>query len=240
MVTSGTVQWCNTCGCFSENRATKRMQQACPGPPPQSAGEGGVRQQLGRLRAGLHPVTGNRLPIARDNCGNVFGGNGIYSRLKPGVSVDRDFSPYEPVTFAGLEPQTGQSADVKRSLMLGRVRYKQAKEARRSRNGRKKVAKAELRALIDSFVTGPILGAQSDTAIDSDEECRTTLPVDGSLRERLQQVSSLPGCNYSRSTSQVVRQNAGRKQPLQRLGRRCLVLTCYNFGCMGEHEPNHG
>ena len=124
--------------------------------------------------------------------------------------------------------------------MLGRICRKQAREARRSRKDRKKVAKAEVLALIDSFVIGPILGAQSDTAVDSDEEFWTTLPVDGSRRERLQQVPSLPGCDYSRSTLHVVRQEAWEKQPLQRIGRRCLALTCFNFGCKGEHEPNHG
>ena len=214
------------------------MQQACPGPPPQAAGKGGVRQQLGRLRAGLHPVTGNRLPVARDNCGNVLGGNGVYSRLKPSGYGDSDFSPYEPMAFAALEPLTGQSAEVKRNLMLGRIRLKQAREARRCRKDRKKVVKAEVLALINSFGADPFLGAQSDKAVDSDEDFWTTLTESGSCRERLQQVPSEPAGGYSRTTSRVVRLSTGREQPQRSRGRRCLMLTCFTVGCEGEHDRN--
>ena len=97
------------------------------------------------------------------------------------------------------------------------------------------MAKAELSALIDSFVIGPILDAHTDTAADSDEEYWATLPVDGSRHEQLQLVQSRPACDYSRGTVHVVRQNSVNKQVMQRQGRRCLLLTCFSFGCKGEH-----
>ena len=62
LVESGTMQWCDTCGTYSESRTSRRMVNVCPGPPPVSAGRGGMRQQLMALKAGRHPVTGLRLP----------------------------------------------------------------------------------------------------------------------------------------------------------------------------------
>ena len=95
LVTSGTVHWCNTCGCLAESRTAKRMQMVCPGPPPVAAGNGGVRQQLMGLRAGMHPVTGIRLPATRGANGSTASRNWTYSRLKPSEGDRGSFAPYE-------------------------------------------------------------------------------------------------------------------------------------------------
>ena len=101
LITAGTVEWCETCGSFSESRTSQRMKDCCPGPPPIAAGNGGMRQQLNSLRTGIHPVTGLRLP---DSSGSSALGNGTYSRLRPSVVGDALFSPYVPTKVRPCEP----------------------------------------------------------------------------------------------------------------------------------------
>ena len=240
MITSGTVQWCSTCGCFAESRATERMQQACPGPPPQSAGSGGMKQQLMRLRAGLHPVTGDRLPVAIDSDGKVLSGSGLYSRLTPspaeGVSTDPNFSPYVPCTFANAVPQVGRSAQDKKKLMLAKVRAKPAKEARRRKRLRKSEARTDLNTLIDSFVADPS-GPERQPAseVNSDEEFWNNLPVDETRHGWVRNIPSPPAHDFhgkivkSRTKQPVVHRRAEHS-------RRCTGLTCFEFGCDGGHS----
>ena len=124
------------------------MKDGCPGPPPAAAGNGGMRQQLMSLRAGLHPVTGLRLPAS---CGSTAYGSGTYSRLKPEASCDSGFVPYVPLTDEPLMP-SGASAERKRWLMRGRLLCRIGKEAADLRRLRRKNAKREVRELIRSFV----------------------------------------------------------------------------------------
>ena len=155
MVTSGMVQWCNTCGCCAESRTNARMKQECNGPPPPSHGSGGMKQQLLKLRAGLHPVTGQRLPEAKKIDGSeAWGGSGSYLRLKPVTSHDAAFKLYDPEVFEPAKSSGGLPAATKRDLMLGRIRCKQAQEARQVRKLRGADADRELVALIDNFING--------------------------------------------------------------------------------------
>ena len=66
------------------------------------------------LRAGLHPVTGMRLPAAS---GSTTIGSGTYARLKRKVGERGDFVPYVPETFEALLPIGGESAERKRWLL---------------------------------------------------------------------------------------------------------------------------
>ena len=93
--------------------------------------------------------------------------------------------------------------------MLGRVRCKLAKEARRIRKERKKVAKVELQCLIDDFNSGPCHGApvaetekhggseevrtSPDTnENESDEKFWAILPEYSERHMHVQDVPSLP------------------------------------------------
>ena len=219
LVTSGTVHWCETCGCFAESRTSKRMMDGCPGPPPASAGNGGMRQQLMSLRAGLHPVTGVRLPPAVRSTAR---GSGTYSRLKPGAGGLDDFVPYAPATFAPPVP-SGCSAEQKRRLMRGRLLCRIGKEAARLRRQRRKDAKDEVREVIRSFISaadgdeqttddgvvadsspaGENLnqqtGDQWEQALggdNSDEEFWATLPTTDSRTMHIQGIPSRPDRSF--------------------------------------------
>ena len=128
LVETGTVQWCDTCGAYSESRTSRRMMNVCPGPPPLSAGRGGMRQQLMALKAGRHPVTGLMLPAPSRNMAAL--GSGTYARLKPTPNAGDEgpFVPYEPRVVMVPVP-LGGSAERKRWLMRGRLRCKIGKEA---------------------------------------------------------------------------------------------------------------
>ena len=119
-----------------------------PRTPPVAAGNGGMRQQLNSLRAGIHPVTGLRLP---ESSGSTALGNGTYSRLKPCGEADADFTPYVPALFDPAAP-SGASAERKRWLMRGRVLCKMGREDARLRRQRRKEAKAEVSEVIRTFI----------------------------------------------------------------------------------------
>ena len=138
LVDSGTVQWCDTCGTYSESRTSRRMVNVCPGPPPASSGKGGMRQQLMALKAGRHPVTGLRVPTHTSS--NVALGSGHYARLKPSPSGDESFVPYVPRDVMVPSP-SGVSAERKRWLMRGRLLYRNGKGAALLRRFRRKAAK---------------------------------------------------------------------------------------------------
>ena len=99
------------------------------------------------LRAGLHPVTGLRLPPA---IGGTSQGSGAYSRLKPECSGGVGFAPYVPATFDPPTP-CGASAERKRWLLRGRVLCRLGKEAAKHRRLRRRKAKHEVREVIESF-----------------------------------------------------------------------------------------
>ena len=56
--------------------------------------------------------------------------------------------------FGAAKPSDGLAAATKRNLLLGRVKYKQAQEARRARKQRSTEADRELVTLVDSFING--------------------------------------------------------------------------------------
>ena len=169
MVTSGMVQWCNTCGCCAESRTNARMKHECNGPPPPSHGSGGMKQQLLKLRAGLHPVTGQRLPEAKKIDGSEAWGSGSYLRLKPVTCYDDAFRHYTPEVFGAAKPSDGLAAATKRNLLLGRVKYKQAQEARRARKQRSTEADRELVTLVDSFINGDTTPQPDEAELHFDE-----------------------------------------------------------------------
>ena len=101
------------------------------------------------LRAGLHPVTGLRLPAAS---GSTALGSGTYSRLKPVGSGCDDFVPYIPATFDPPVP-CGVSAERKRWLLRGRLLCRISREAAELKRIRRRKAKEEVREVIRSFIS---------------------------------------------------------------------------------------
>ena len=53
--------------------------------------------------------------------------------------------------------------------------------------------------------------------------------------EHVQLVQDRPSCDYSRGTVQGERRRSLVKQVKQCRDRKCFSLTCYRFGCNGEH-----
>lgn len=218
-VTSGTVHWCETCGCCAESRTSNRMKDACPGPPPAAAGNGGMKQQRMSLRAGIHPVTGLRLP---EVCGSSAHDIGAYSQLKPGTDSNDDFEPYVPATFEPPVP-SGASAERKRWLMRGRLLCKIGKEAAGLRRQRRTDAKEDVGEVIRSYICAANNDAQaeedgiaagSSSSIenlglqtcervelagddsDSDEEFWSTLPTTDSRTKHIQNLPTQPDRSF--------------------------------------------
>ena len=128
-----------------------------------------------KLRAGVHPVSGYRLPAARDKDGTLLCGSGLYSQLRPSSGSCSSSGPYVPEVLAAPNPQSRASAVRKRWLLLGRVRCRIGSEARRLRKLRKKAAKVEVRGIIASFTNEPDsdaadLDGKGSDGKDSDEE----------------------------------------------------------------------
>ena len=95
----------------------------------------------------------------------------------------------------------------------------------------------ELQELIATFMDEPRPENIRRTDV---EDCESEafwmeMSWDESRNEHLQLVQSRSAYEYSKGTVHVVRQSSVNKQATQRQGRRCLLLTCFNFGCKGEH-----
>ena len=105
----------------------------------------GVRSQLNKLRASIHPVTFEKLPQATLVDGGSLTGAGVYSRLKV-LPPRRDFVPYQPEIFppSHAPAQYGKSAAVKIKLRLAQVRLK-------AKARRKMVIEAEAADAIATF-----------------------------------------------------------------------------------------
>ena len=242
---TGTVQWCDTCGAYSESRTSRRLLNVCPGPPPLSAGKGGMRQQLMALKAGRHPVTGLRLPAPSRNMAAL--GSGTYARLKPTPNAGNEghFVLYEPRVVVVPVP-SGVSAERKRWLMRGRLRCKIAKSAALLRRRRRKDAKSEVREVIRSFI-GEADGARDQEALSSDlderataedEECEAfwaSLPVEVSRERHILNIPSLPTHDFLGKAVKSRNEQPGVQRRAE-LSRRCTVLTCFHFGCNGGHS----
>ena len=148
-VISGCVIWCTTCGCFAESRA-QRLVKRCRGPPP--VGSGGMRRQILRLRAGVHPVTGMQLPAARNEAGELARGHGKYARLQVEGTPNAKLVHYVPEEFSVQRKPSGLNAAIKVRLRLGRIQCKAASTARRLRLQRRSLRKEELNDVINSFI----------------------------------------------------------------------------------------
>ena len=172
------------------------------------------------LRAGLHPVTGLRLPAAS---GSTAHGSGTYSRLKPGCSGGDDFVPYIPATFVPPVP-CGVSAERKRWLLRGRVLCRLGKEAAKLKRLRRKKAKEEVREVIRSFISSAedegqpmdevVAVAGSGSSVenlsqqtreyleqemgndDSDEEFWLALPTTDSRTNHIQSIPTQPSRSF--------------------------------------------
>jgi len=238
ILTSGSVLWCGTCGCFAESRA-RRLLQRCTGPPPVSQGSGGLRQQLLKLRAGIHPVSGSRLPPAYDENGNVASGCGKYLRLNGQEGERTNFVPYEPEVFT-LKSKAGSSSDEKRRRVLGRIRCSIASEKRKVRKAKQDAARLEANDLIQSFIIGSDVRLVGDDLEDDNHSNKAfwnSLVADGSRSQHLDAIASESSRRY---TGVALMSRSRCKQPVVRrraeLGRRCTVLTCFEFGCNGGHS----
>ena len=151
---SGHILWCGICGSFAETRASG-LVGTCEGTPSQQHGVGRSRlNRLNNLRAGLHPVTFARLPEATKVNGEPLQGDGVYARLKQTSSevTPEGFVKYIPEVFAPPPRLSHRTADEKMRQRLGRVKLKEAIEARRVRKSRKAEAKREARILYENFV----------------------------------------------------------------------------------------
>ena len=137
-------------------------------------GSGGLRAQLTKLRAALHPVTGTGLPLAVRLDGSAVEGNGRYSLLQTTVEPDVLFQPYVPQVFAESRPENGAAAAAKRRLLLGRFRMKLGKEARQKRKARAVIRRKAADEVISSFIEGQSIAA-AGVACSSDEEFWSTL-----------------------------------------------------------------
>ena len=245
MVVMGTVLWCDTCGAYTESRTSRRMRDVCPGPPPRSAGKGGMRQQLMALKAGRHPVTGLRLPDPSSSM--VDRGIGTYSRLKVTASDRQDmFVPYEPREIAVPRP-SGISAERKRILMLGRLRCKMGREVAILKRRRRREAKCEAREVIRSFINGAS-DEEDRRALSSDhregnaaddEDCEAfwaNLPVDVSREQHIRDIPNPPMPQVRGiGVRTTVRRRAIGREERSLPSRRCMVLNCFHFGCDGGH-----
>ena len=164
LLKSGTITWCGICGAFSESRVG-RLKRTCMGPPPRQLGSGGVRSQLERLRAGKHPVTMRPLPPTTRMCGTPVRTDG-YSRLNGRATVDDGFIPYVPSEcIRPMAVPAEVRTDRRKWLLHGRIRMKQAAEARQSKKRRRAGRHAEALHLIESFVNG-----------SNDEACQVCEP----------------------------------------------------------------
>ena len=154
-----------------------------------------MRQQLSSLRAGLHPVTGLRLPPPT---GNSALGSGTYSRLRHTSEPTVGFTPYLPASFEPAAP-TGESAERKRELMRGRVLCKISSEAARLRRMRRKAAKAEVNELIESFTiaaNGEEAGSTNPTSDHDEEDFWNNLPASDSRTSHIQSIPTQASRNY--------------------------------------------
>ena len=123
---SGTLLWCGARGAFAETRAD-RLQKTCVGAPPEQYGTGGVRSQLNRLRAGLHPVTRCRLAQTTWADGTAVKTAHGYARKAGGAEVvDDKFIPYSVEEVGRVEAVAsgGKSASEKMRLLRGRILLK--------------------------------------------------------------------------------------------------------------------
>lgn len=160
-----------------------------------------MRQQLIALRAGLHPVTGLRLPAAS---GSTAGGSVAYSRLKT-VSIGCEHvAPYIPTTFDPPVP-CGESAERKRWLLRGRVLCRPGREAAKLKRLRRKRVKEEVREVIRSFINADEDGGRpgyTEVAVremgsgDSDEEFWLALPTIDSRTSHIQSIPTQPSRSF--------------------------------------------
>jgi len=119
--------------------------------------------------------------------------------------------------------------------MLARIRGRPAKEARMRKRLRKLEARMNLTNLIDSFVAEPLdVECQPASQVDSDEEFWSNLPVGEVRHERMRGIPGPPTHNFRDRAVELRSKMPGRhRSAVPR--RRCTVLTCFDFGCNGDH-----
>ena len=255
LLMSGNIIWCGVCGSFTESRIG-RLKSMCRGPPPQQMGSGGVRAQLQRLRAGKHPVTMQELPQTKWVDGTPVRSVSGYLRRDGREEVDEGFIKYTPVDLPDPKPRPCNEdveAEHRRRLLHGRVRMKAGSKAREDRKRRKAKATEEAQWLIRVFQGNPEVevstsnggsfpatsppppeSANGECKEDSDEVFWHNLPGGEVRREWMQRIPSPPGINHHEmATKSRRRQPDGSRTTEHRL--RCMELTCYEFGCNGEH-----
>lgn len=168
LLKTGDVVWCTVCGSYAECKAV-RLLSTCSGPPVRALGSGGRVAQLARLKAGLHPVTRERLGETTELDGTRVMRTNRYSRLEGELSSasDPNFHPYLPEAlppYGGSVAANGngQTARQKAAQRVRRVKLK-------VKRAKAKVQEAELEELIDSFVNGETSRSVVE-GICSDEE----------------------------------------------------------------------
>ena len=89
--------------------------------------------------------------------------------------------------------------------------------------------------LIDSFVAGPLDGEREPTSqMDPDEVFWSNLPVGEVRRERLRGVPDPPAHAYRGRAVELRCKQLGMHRDVVP-SRGCTVLTCFVFGCNGDH-----
>ena len=120
-----------------------------------STGPGGVRSQLNRLRAGLHPVTRIRLPQTTWADGSaVAEARGYLRKVGSTEAVADKFVPYVAEEFRLMEQvqPAGMTSKDKMRLRRGRVLLKMAVAASTARAEKRKEDNRKAAELVASFI----------------------------------------------------------------------------------------
>jgi len=179
-----------------------------------------------------------------------------YLRRDGREEVDEGFIKYTPVDLPDPKPRPCNgdvAAEHRRRLLHGRVRMKAGSKAREDRKRRKAKATEESQWLIRVFQGNPEVEVSTSNGEngncrmevdnpglctkcneDSDEDFWYNLPGGEVRREWMQRIPSPPGINHrGMATKSRRHQPDGGRTIEHRL--RCMELTCYEFGCNGEH-----
>ena len=124
---SGDVGWCRICGCYADAMA-RGLAASCKG-KPLTTNSGGRPAQLRWLRAGLHPLTRERLPPAIDEQGkcmvydrSVVVGMERMSAIRAGKGISSAIVYPSPTASSYT---SGSSVAVKMQARLDRARTKE-------------------------------------------------------------------------------------------------------------------
>jgi hypothetical protein len=121
-------------------------------------GTGGLWSQLQRLRAGIHPVTGLKLPTATFADGTPVKQSYGYAR-KPGSTIEKPkpdgFYEYIPEDWQGRnksKSDRGKSALEKWEFLQMKVKLRQRRNVLKTRSEQRRLRRLEAKEVIESFL----------------------------------------------------------------------------------------